>query len=447
MVHMENGDIELNIEDFYDPVGFQVSYLNQIPHPKQIEVLKSPHKNKIIVCGRRSGKSQMVAGELIRGSILSLYKRQMVIAPTYKQTLIVFYKITELMEKAGVYGDIEKVITSPRPKIIFKNGSYIDFGSADNPDTLRGEAYDRVFKDESAFIKEGAKNAIKPLTYDTGAPTWETTTPWGKGEVWELWERGMKGDPDYGCFHYNYKDNIYLHPEGIKEIEKDILEYGETSEYVQNEIYGNFTEDRNCYFKKEEIENCIEEYNLPELPLRRLRYFLGIDVAGEGEDESVFITILYHGGGFRVVSIELFEKNKPREIVRKAKELDEQYHYEKIYLDKTGIGEGPADWLRMELGSKGVDDYRVESLRFTTQSKMDIYSNLKVIMNQGKLKFPNHKKLIFQLRDLRYEKIGIHGEGALKIHHSENKHDDYPDALALACWACKENVEYSPTLA
>ena len=417
-----------------DPVIFQLTYLDQKPHLKQREVLLSPHKNKIIVCGRRSGKTQMIAGEIIRGAICKLYSKQIVIAPIFKQTLIVYNKISELMYKGGVYSDIKSVTRSPYPRITFINGNFVDFGSADNPDSLRGEAYGRVFKDESAFIKEGAEDAIKPLTYDTGAPVWETTTPWGKGEVWNRWERGSKGDSDYGCFHYNYKDNPYLHPEGVKEIEKDIEEFGEDSEYVQCEIYGNFIEDRDRYFKKAEIENCIEEYNLPENAQSKLDYVIGVDVAGEGEDESVFISLLHHGGGLRVVDISFYKKNKPREIVGQVTELDKIYHYNKIFIDKTGIGEGPADWLRESLGGGERDDYRVEALRFTTQSKMDIYSNLKKVMNQGKLRFPNHKKLVFQLRDLRFERMS---NGSLKIHHSENKHDDYADALALACWAAK----------
>jgi hypothetical protein len=439
-----NPGIELSLDDFYDPVGFQVAYLNQKPHKKQIEVLRSPHKNKIIVCGRRSGKTQMIAGEIIRGGILKLYMRQMVVAPTYKQTLIVFYKITELMDKAGVYGDIDKVTTSPRPKIIFKTGAFVDFGSADNPDTLRGEAYDRMFKDESAFIKEGAKNAIKPLTYDTGAPIWETTTPWGKGEVWELWERGLKGDEDYGCFHYNYLDNPYISDEGKKEIEKDIEEYGDSSTYVQCEIYGNFVEDRDRYFKKEEIENCLEEYNLPELPKPRCNYFCGNDIAGEGEDESVFISVLGQNGFVRVVDISNYEKNKPREVVGKDMELYKIYKYQRMCLDKTGIGEGPSDWLKEELDRIGAcGDAIVEGIRFTMQSKLDMYSNLKKLMNQGKIKFPMHKKLIYQLLDLRYE---LTSSGGMKLHHPENKFDDYPDALALACWACIDDISYKPML-
>ncbi len=432
--------IELNINDFKDPVGFQISYLNQVPHKKQIEVLKSSNKNKIIVCGRRSGKTQMIAGEIIRGSVLGEFMKQIVIAPQYKQTLIVFNKIIELMYNGGVYGDIDKITRSPHPRITFKNGAYVDFGSADNPDSLRGEAYDRVFKDESAFIKEGAEDAIKPLTYDTGAPVWETTTPWGKGSVWERWMRGMKGDEDYGCFHYNYKDNPYLAEEGVKEIEKDIEEWGEDSVFVQCEIYGNFVEDRDVYFKRELILSCIEDYELGSFHPKQ-RYALGVDIAGMGEDESVFIvTERDRDGIVRVNFIDFFDKNKPREIVGKVRMLDEEYNFERIYLDETGMGEGPTDWVDELLG-----DNKSEGIKFTIRSKQDIYSNLRKLMQQGKLKIPNHKKLIHQLADLRYETMSGSVDGDLKIHHSDKGHDDYPDALALSCWHYKGDSDgYKP---
>jgi len=434
---MENG-IKVSEKDFFDPVLFQIAYLNQKPHKKQAEVLRSKHKHKIIVCGRRSGKSQMIAGELIRGAVLKIYPTQILIAPTYKQTLIVFDKIIELVERAKVYDDIEKVVHSPYPKIIWKNGSFIDFGSADNPNSIRGVAYDRVFKDESAFIKRGADNAIKPLTYDKGAPTWETTTPWGKGDVWDKWVRGQNGDEDYGCFHYNYKDNPYLSEEGIREIEKDIREFGENSLYVQAEIYGNFVSDRDCYFERELVEKCIDN----TIPIGSVHpdstYILGVDVAGMGQDESVFIVLeITNKDEVRVNFIDYYEKNRPREIVGKVKVLDEKYNFEKVYIDKTGQGEGPEDWLKETLSEE-----RVEGIRFTVQTKEDIYSNLKKLMNQ-KLKFPDHKKLVFQLLDLRYE---IGSSGNLKIHHPEGRYDDYPDALALACWYLKGSREevYTP---
>jgi len=433
---MEN-DIQLTTEDFYNPVGFQVAYLNQIPHKKQQEVLLSKHKNKIIVCGRRSGKSQMIAGELIRGAVLKLFPTQILIAPQYKQAIIVFDKIIELINKAEVYNDILKTIHSPHPKIIFKNNSFIDFGSADNPDSLRGFAYDRVFKDESAFIKKGADAAIKPLTYDKGAPVWETTTPWGKGDIWERWSRGMKGDEDYGCFHYNYKDNPYLHEDGIKEIEKDIEEYGEDSIYTQCEIYGEFVEDRDVYFTRELIESCIEEYPIPIGISRFYTYYMGVDFARMGADESAFITLNCKDGYYKINDIIETKHKLLTDAIGRVKNLETEYNFMKILLDETGLGSGPTDVLKEVFG------YKVSGIHFSTKSKQDMYSNLRKLMSQGKLKIPNHKKLIFQLMDLRYE---VMSSGDLKLHHSEKGHDDFPDALALACWGAREEEVYSPML-
>ena len=435
---MDTKNIQLTVDDFYNPVGFCISYLNIIPHKKQQEVMLHPAKNKIVVSGRRSGKTEILALEEIRGAVLKLYPAQIHIAPTYKQTMITFDKIIEMITRAGVYDDMLKVTTSPHPKIVWKNGSFIDFASADNPDSIRGFAYDRVFKDESAFIKKGADAAIKPLTYDKGAPIWEVTTPWGKGDVWDKWIRASKSeDPNWACFHYNYKDNPYLSEEGIKEIEKDILEYGEDSIYVQCEIYGNFVEDRDNYFSRELIESCIEEYETP-LPInRRYPYYLGVDFARLGQDKSVFIVAFKEGGAVKVCDIVETEQKLLTDAIGRIILLDSNYDFVKILTDETGLGSGPTDVLREKFG------YKVEGMRFTVRSKMDMYSHLKSLMSQGKIKFPNHKKLIFQLMDLKYE---VMSNGDIKIHHSEKGHDDYPDALTLVCWACKEEEGYVPML-
>ena len=65
-------------------------------------------------------------------------------------------------------------------------------------------------------------------------------------------------------------------------------------------------------------------------------------------------------------------------------------------------------------------------------------------MEAGKLKLPNHKKLIYELLDLKYE---ISSSGNMKIHHSERGHDDYADSLALAVYDFKPRKQYIPTIA
>jgi len=433
----------ITADDLREPVFFQVGYLGQKPHMKQMEVLRSKCKNKVVVCGRRAGKSQMVAGEMIRGGITGEFKSQILIAPTYKQAMIVMTKIVELMNTSDNGDDLAKVIKSPNPRIEFINGSYIDFGSADNPDSLRGENYDRVFLDEAAFIKEGAIDAIRPLIYDTGAPIWFTTTPMGKGIVWDFWERGMNDeDEEYGCFNYCYLDNPYITAEGKKEIEKDIAEWGEESAFVQAEIFGRFVEDRDCYFKRSVVMDCVDDTHYTKQAHPKNRYVMGIDIAAEGEDVSVFYIIelpaFKDKGKVRTVEIRHLSVNKPRDVVGLAVELHDKYNFEKIYTDKTGIGDGPTDWL-----AEIVGESLVEGVRFSLQSKTDMYSNLKKLMNQQRLEIPTHKKLIHELCELRYERTST---GGMKIHHPDGGkvHDDFPDALALACLYMKdeESNEY-----
>lgn len=168
------------------------------------------------------------------------------------------------------------------------------------------------------------------------------------------------------------------------------------------------------------------------------KYYLGADVARMGEDVTVLIVLESRGGGVRVVYIEEIKHKKLTEVVGKIKRLNAIFNFTKICIDETGIGAGPTDMLTEEFG------YMVEGVTFTIKSKENMYSNLKKMMEQGKLKFPRHRKLFYELSDLQYE---LTSSGNIKIHHPEHKHDDYPDALALACWAAKEeNSNYRPTI-
>ncbi len=450
---MASENIDLNNVDISHPINFSVLYLGQVPHDKQKEVLISKHKNKVVVCGRRAGKSQMVGAELIRGGLTGQYMRQMLIAPTYKQAMIVMAKVQELMHQSKNSDDILKVVKSPNPQIIFSNGSVIDFGSADNPDSLRGENYDRIFLDEAEFIKQEAMDAIRPLIYDTGAPMWFTTTPWKRNFVYDFWMRGMNGDEDWGAFNYCYLDNPYITDEGKKEIEKDIAEWGEDSMFVQAEIYGNYVEDIDCYFDRDDVLFCVVEGSDIAHVHPKKTYVAGVDCAGEGEDESVCVVleIDHRTDEIKVAEILNLMKNKPRELVQMLIDVDAKYDLEKLYIDKTGLGEGPSDWIAMEIG-----DNKVEDIRFSTVGKMDMFSNLRMMLTKRRkvqvgdeiiekpvLVLPKHKKLLSQLMDLRYEKMP---NKTVKISHPEGAkyHDDYPDALALACLYFKneDNSEY-----
>jgi phage FluMu gp28-like protein len=168
-------------------------------------------------------------------------------------------------------------------------------------------------------------------------------------------------------------------------------------------------------------------------------YILGADLARMGQDSSCYI-IIEKGDPHKVVFIKEVPKNTMDQAIDYILFLHAKFKFSKIICDSTGLGAGVVDVLSKKLNSyKQASQHNynqkisssdvVVGLNFTIKSKEDIFSNLKVLMEQGKLKYPDHKKLIYQLRDFRYETTP---SGHLKLHHSEGGHDDLVDALACA---------------
>jgi len=239
-----------------DPVQFQIRILGITPHAKQFEALKSEAKHRIICAGRRSGKSKMIAGEILRGMYF-FYDKQILIAPTYKQSKIIYNEILIRLLESKRSNDILRASEHPYPQIMLLNKNYVDFASADNPDSLRGFDYGRLFIDEAGLITEKGWHAIRPLAFDTGAPTWKTGTPGGKNEFYYDYQRGLKGDNvDIASFHFSSFDNPFIDHEAVQ---AEVDEYGESSVYVQTEIFGNFVEGVDLLFPAELVRGCVDE--------------------------------------------------------------------------------------------------------------------------------------------------------------------------------------------
>jgi len=164
-------------------------------------------------------------------------------------------------------------------------------------------------------------------------------------------------------------------------------------------------------------------------------YILGLDLARHGADESAFIVVEQAAFkiDLKIVYIETTQNKPLTDAIGRAVELHKRFNFSKIYIDETGLGSGVVDVLKEKLG------HIIEGFTFSMKSKGDLVSNLKLLMQQGKLKIPmpnnndyNTKKLTFQFNAIQHE---YGSTGAIKIFHEEGKtHDDMIMALALACW-------------
>jgi len=159
-------------------------------------------------------------------------------------------------------------------------------------------------------------------------------------------------------------------------------------------------------------------------------YSLGIDPAGSGKDYAAFVILekkAYTDEPITLVFRKLFPTCTQTELRDYALLLDSQFNFDKIYVDLTGIGEGLNDMLHETFRDR---QGKVEGVRFTNESKNEMFNNLYLLMLEKKITFPEtDRELTKQLLSIKYDVLAL---GKKRIYHEEREHDDLVCALALA---------------
>jgi len=79
----------------------------------------------------------------------------------------------------------------------------------------------------------------------------------------------------------------------------------------------------------------------------------------------------------------------------------------------------------------------VRGVTFSVQTKTEMAAGLRVLFEQKRIRIPNDKNLIMQINSLRYQ-VSKTGNLLFESPEKERVHDDYLWALALACYAGRE---------
>lgn len=381
--------------------------------------------------GRQVGKTVSTAVKAIHFAffapvMLETIKNECTIviaAPTQNQATIMFDKIRGLiMENDFLKGYIVKN-TQTAMWISFLDGGgvskIITRATGETGIGLRGYSPHVIIADECSFIKTDILKAFLPSGMATQARVWLTSTPFSKsGYFYEACINSKPANPDglWTQFHVKSTDNPLIQKDltYIEEIKRLTRE-----EYVQ-EVEGEFLDIGNALFPNSVLMESITDYK----PHGKVRYYLGVDVARTGRDETVFTVISVDSDD--VVSVEEIENESQSNIVQVAGRIRDfvtKYNIETVYIDETGLGGGLVD-LSREQGSP------VRGIIFTLQEKAKMYGDLRMLFENHRIKIKQINKLIYQLSYLKREYTET---GIMKIKSDE--HDDYPDSLVLACRA------------
>jgi len=136
-------------------------------HKLQRQVFQDNHRFRVVVAGRRWGKTELSSTEIIVAAASKPDQLVWYIAPTYQMARdLMWEKLKRLVPRVWI-----RKANETRMSMEFVNGSRIMLKGADKPDTLRGVGLNLVVLDEAQDIKEA---------------TWEEVLPPPKAEHYSL---------------------------------------------------------------------------------------------------------------------------------------------------------------------------------------------------------------------------------------------------------------------
>lgn len=172
------------------------------PYDYQEKVHLDEHRFRLIVGGRRVGKSHLAIQELLRHLLSKERQLGWWVAPTYKDAREIGWE--EFLAFSEYLAPALEEIHHSQLRIRFTNGSLLYFKGSDNPDGLRGRGLDFVVLDEAAFMKEDVwKKCIRPTLSDKHGRALFTSTPNGHNWFYEQYlYAGYPSSLTWSCYHW-----------------------------------------------------------------------------------------------------------------------------------------------------------------------------------------------------------------------------------------------------
>lgn len=156
-------------------------------HPKQMEVFKSKARFRVVVAGRRWGKTQLSKILIITKARVRKQKIWYV-APTYRMAKqIMWTDLLDAVPKRWVAKINETTLT-----VTLVNGTRIELKGADKPDSLRGVGIHFLVLDEFQDMSiETWTQVLRPTLADTGGHAIFIGTPKAYNQLYELYKLGQ----------------------------------------------------------------------------------------------------------------------------------------------------------------------------------------------------------------------------------------------------------------
>ncbi len=204
-----------------DPVAFKqlmdsLEKRTVKPHAGQQIVLDSPARFKVMNCGRRWGKT-VLAAKIIVSKTRKEDQMLWWVAPTYRIVKRGYEEVLRQLPRGVLSKPAppSSNFDAGRPIILhFKNGTKMEFYSAERPEGMLGAGVNYVVVDEAARMKPSIWNeTISPTLMDYRGGGLLISTPRGRNWFYQRWQQGQdEQDHEWASWTFTTQDNPTLPP-------------------------------------------------------------------------------------------------------------------------------------------------------------------------------------------------------------------------------------------
>lgn len=306
-------------------------------------------------------------------------------------------------------------------------GSVLNFYSAEQGSSLRGQTFTHMICDEFAFHKQEQTDGthlwndiLSPTLKARGKKCIFVSTPLGKNNIfYEMYQRGLSDDfPKYASILKTIYDDGFITKEEIEEIRKGIPELSFKQEYLCE-----WLDDGLSFFQG--FSDCFDRniYN-------GNKHWIGIDLSGDGTDSTICAKINENG------EVELFEA---------VGTLDMKYRQIADFINKTNpvavYGEINSLGNPMLNEIKKLVRYKSKLYDWTTtnSTKEEIISDLAVEIAKKDIHFMKDDMKLYN--ELGNFVVTVSKTRKLTFAARGGGHDDRVMATALAL-KCKNDFKF-----
>ena len=293
-------------------------------------------------------------------------------------------------------------------------------------DSIRGFEGQILMVDEASKMPKLFWDSAKPILITTGGKIWMWSTFFGtKDYFWRSFNEAYNLKLPRARFKVWLKNTVEVMTEReicetwTKQQREDALELLDEEERdmtraTYNQEFMAIPSDKMRQLFDQDLIRDSQTLDRQEITQPR-NYNLGVDVARLGEDDSTFEVIRrIDKDNFEHVEHIITSRTLTTQTTLKILQLEDKFKFNQIFIDAYGVGTGVFDQLltnnktrrkTIAIGhsSRPLDN---EDKKKTKITEWDLYENLRMLLEQGKLKLLKGDDIYQSLCSIQYEYVG-----------------------------------------